>query len=149
MKIKLLLTAIAGLAASTMVNAGPKEGDICWYEDQPVQVTTIECEYEVAFEYYGIPYYNVPPQSSCPSWATRKVSLEKDIRKVTTKTGVGYVPSCAAKWISHDWNGSHTINGRTCDYWWREGENVIGFEDSRTVSTETRRVRVCENQPRR
>lgn len=94
MKIKLLLTAIAGLVASTMVNAGPKEGDVCWYEDQLVQVTTVECEYEAAFEYYGLPYYNVPPQSSCPTWAVRKVSLEKDLTQVTTKTGVGYVPSC-------------------------------------------------------
>ncbi|MCL1051440.1 hypothetical protein L2755_17660 [Shewanella abyssi] len=145
MQIKLLIVAITGLAASTMVNAGPQEDETCWYEDQQVQVTTIECEYEAALEYYGTPNYNVPPQTSCPTWAIRNVSLEKDIGKVETKIGVGYLPSCGSKWISHDWNGSHTVEGRTCDYWWREGENVIGYEDSRTVHTETRRVRVCEN----
>ena len=145
MKSKILLASIAVIFMPILAQAEESQTLACWYEDQQVEVTTIDCEYEAAFEYYGIPNYNVPPQTSCPTWAIRNVSLEKDITQVTTKIGVGYVPSCGSKWISHDWNGSHSVNGRACDYWWREGKNTTGYEESRKTEIQTRRVRVCED----
>ncbi|NTS76120.1 hypothetical protein HR060_04490 [Catenovulum sp. SM1970] len=143
--MKLKMAIFTALFATTLSASANAPDQFCYYEYQPVDVITIECEYEASFDYYGLPHYYVPPQTSCPSWATRKVSFEKDITKVETKVGVGYVPSCGSKWISYDWNGSHTVNGRKCDYWWREGANITGYEDKRTVRTETRRVRVCED----
>ncbi|TMP45647.1 hypothetical protein CWB96_10705 [Pseudoalteromonas citrea] len=143
-----LLMGLATALLSTTALAVTEERvpEYCWYEDQQVDVHTVECEYEVAFEHYGLPYFhfNDNPSRNCPTKYWRKVSLEKDLTKTKTFTQEGSMPSCGTRWMSHTWESYYPVNGEQCNYWWREGKNVVGSVDRHTVTTETRRVRICE-----